>query len=333
MTTTQDASIGMVAESTYGTGVTVTRWVEYTDETLDLNKNIKQGMGLRVGSRVARSARRVIPTSDTGGDFTVEATSKGLGLLWQFVMGTGVSTLVAGSTYQQLFTLADVMPSYTIQKGLPEAGGTVDAYTHTGCTCDSFEFDFINADIARLKTTIDGQAVTTATAYAAPSYAASPNLYHFANASIMSGTLTAPTTTALASGATPIADVRGGNIVVSHNTTQDRYNAGASGKKQKPTTGLRTITGKLDVEYDSTTFRDAVINDTPMNLIVQYTGGSLSTGVETLQIVVPEIKFDSELPKTNGTDLIIQSMSFQGLDNLTAAQPIWVVTRTSDSAL
>jgi hypothetical protein len=97
--------------------------------------------------------------------------------------------------------------------------------------------------------------------------------------------------------------------------------------------GLRSISGKVDVEYDSTTFRDAVLNDTPMMLIVNYTGGALSTGVEQLQIVLPEIKFDNELAKTNGTDLITQSMSFQVLDNLTAAQPIWVVCRTSDAAL
>jgi hypothetical protein len=56
---TQDCSVGFVAETTYKTGVTVSRWVEYLDESLDWNKNIKQGKGLRVGSRVARSARRV----------------------------------------------------------------------------------------------------------------------------------------------------------------------------------------------------------------------------------------------------------------------------------
>ena len=38
---------------------------------LDFNKNIVQGKGLRVASRVARSGRRVITTSDGGGDFTV----------------------------------------------------------------------------------------------------------------------------------------------------------------------------------------------------------------------------------------------------------------------
>jgi hypothetical protein len=62
---------------------------------------------------------------------------------------------------------------------------------------------------------------------------------------------------------------------------------------------------QADIEYDSTTYRDLVLATTaPMNLLT-YTGGALSTGVETLQVIVPEIKFDGELPKANGTDLIV----------------------------
>jgi hypothetical protein len=69
-----------------------------------------------------------------------------------------------------------------------------------------------------------------------------------------------------------------------------------------------------------------------MCLVLTFTGAALSTGVETLQVVIPEIKFDSELPKTNGTDLIIQGMKFQGLENLTNPL-VYVATRTSDTAL
>jgi hypothetical protein len=333
VTTTQDCSIGIGVESTYGTGVTVTRWFEYLDESLDFRKNIKQGQGLRVGARVARSGRRVIPSADGGGDFSMEATSKGMGLLWQACLGSGSSTLVSGATYQQVFTLGDTPSSLTVQKGLVEVGGTVDAYTFVGAMVASWEFDFPNADIPQLKVTLDAKDVTTATAYAAPSYATTPTLYSFAGGAITSGTLTAPTSTALASGATSVADVRSGSLKVDNNMATDRYNFGGGGRKSKPTEGLRAITGNLVVEYDSTTFRDAVLNDTPMNLVLTFTGGALSVGNETLQIVVPEIKFDSEIPKTNGTDLITQNMAFQGLDNLTAAQPIWVVTRTADTAL
>lgn len=334
MATFQDASIGIGVETTYKTGVTPTRWYEFTDENINWNKNVKQGMGLRVGARVARSARRTVPTADGGGDFTVEAISKGMGLLWQAALGTGVSTVVSGSTYQQVFTLGDTPASLTLQKGMVEVGGGVDAYTYLGCMVSQWEFDFPNDDIAKLKVTADAGDLTTATSYAAPSYPSAPlNLFHFGGGSISTGTLTSPTTTTLASAATPLAAVRGGSVSCNHNLTADRFNFGGAGRKDKPTVGLREIAGSMDVEYSSTTFRDAVLNETPMSVVLSFTAGALSTGLETLQVVLPEVKFDNQLPQVNGTDLVVQSMNFSVLDNLTAAQPIWVVTRTADAAL
>lgn len=327
-------SIGFGTESTFKTGVTPTRWLEFLgDESLDLKKTVKQGQGIRVGSRVARSGRRVVTSYDYGGDVTVEATSKGMGLWWQALLGSGASALVSGSTYQQLFTIGDTPSSLTIQKGVVEAGGTVDPQTFLGCMISGFEIAFPNDDIVTVKATVDAADMVTATAYTAPTYAASPNLFHFAGGSVSTGTLTAPTSTALASAATPLANIRGGSVAVDHSLNGDRKNLGGAGKKSKQLHGLSAITGKLDIEYDSTTFRDALIADTPMSLVLTWTAGTLSTGNETLQVVLPEIKFDGELPKTNGTDLTVQGMTFTGLDNLTAAQPIWIVTRTADAAL
>lgn len=339
MASNQDAAILWKKETTYGTGVTPDRSFEYIgDESIGWDKNVKQGQGLRAGSRVARSTRRVVPTADGGGDWTVEGISKGMGYLWEACLGSGVSTLVSGSTYQHVFTLADNPPSGTLQKQLPRTAAdgtvTIDPYTFLGAMIASWEFAFPNADIATLKMTVDAKDLTTATAAATNAYpTAAASLFQFANGSISTGVLTAPTATALASAATPVADIRGGSVSVNNNLTADRFNFGGGGRKAKPSPGLREIAGSLDAEYDATTFRDAVLNETAMSLIVNFTGAALSTGVETLQIVLPEIKLDNEIPKTNGTDLIRQSLNFSVLDNLTAAQPIWVVMRTSDTAL
>lgn len=334
MATFQDSSVGFALETTYGTGVTPTRFLEFTDENLQYNKTIKQGQGLRVGGRVARSGRRTVPASDVSGDVTMECLSKGQGLWWNLLMGAGTSTLVSASTYQQLFTLADVMPSATVQVGRPRTDGTVDAFTFAGVICDSFDITFNQADIVSVKATLDGRSVTTATAYAAPSYATGGSLFTFAGCTLQTGTLTAPTSTALASGATPIANVRAGDIQVQHGLFKDRWLAGNGGLKSQSLTGLRTISGTLTAEYSTGTLRDAILNETPMSLVATWvTTTALSTGVETLQVVLPEIKLDGDLPTTNAGNLITHPVKFQGLDNLTAAQPIWVVTRTSDAAL
>lgn len=333
MATTQDGSIGIVAESSYKTNTTVNRWFEYVDEDLDWDKTVVQGKSLRVGGRVARQGRRTVPKAQGKGSFSMEAVGKGMGLLFQAALGAGSTALVSGSTNQQLFTLGDNPTSLTLQKGVPEAGGTVDPETFLGCMVDTLELDFPNGDIVTAKSTLDIGDLTTATVYAAPSYPTPLNLFHFAGGSVSSGTLTAPTSTALATGSTSLADIRGGSVTIANNLQGDRFNMGGAGRKVKPLVGLRDIGVKLDIEYDNTTFRDAVLGETPMLVLLNFTAGSLSTGLETLQIVLPSVTFDSELPKTNGTNLIIQSMSGAVLDNLTAAQPIWIVTRTSDSSI
>ena len=334
MAALQDASVGTAVESTYGTPVTVTRWYEFVDESFDYEKTVKQGAGIRVGSKVARSGRRVVTETQAKGDLTVELGSKGLGTLLQTCFGTGVSTLVSGTTYQQNFTLGATPPSMTVQKGLVRADGTVDPYTYNGGVVDSFEIDCPQGDIAKLKASFVFRDMLTATAYAAPSYV-SPSLFHFAQGAItIGGTVTAPTTTALATGGTAVANVRDFSVKVDNKLTADRFNYGGAGKMAAPTLGLRGITGKMTIEYTDRTLVDAYIADTPLALSLTFTSSeTLSTGTAQLQIVLPEIKLNGEVPKANGTDLITLSVDFDALDNLTAAQPIWLSLRTADTAL
>ena len=327
MTTPQDCSVGLGVESVYGTAVARTRWFEFLDESFNFVKNVKQGVGLRVGSRVARSGRRVVASAEGSGDLTIEAVTKGLGLLWQLGLGSGTSTLVSAGLYQQVFTLGDVMPSATIQKGIPRADGTVDAYTFTGCMVESLTIDCPNADNLKVKTSWNAKDMTTATAYTAPSYATGPSVFTFAHGAVYSGALTAPTATALGSAATPVASIRSGSITIKHNLKTDRYNCGGGGRKEKPFAGIREISGSLVAEYADAAFRDAIVNDTSMTLVKTFTAGA-----DVLQIVIPDVRFDGDIVKAS-TDLAIQDIKWTGLDGLTAAQPIWIVCRTADTAL
>lgn len=327
MTTPQDCSVGLGVESVYGTAVARTRWFEFLDESFGFVKNVKQGVGLRVGSRVARSGRRVVASAEGSGDLTIEAVTKGLGLLWQLGLGSGTSTLVSAGLYQQVFTLGDVMPSATIQKGIPRADGTVDAYTFSGCMVESLTIDCPNADNVKVKTSWNAKDMTTATAYTAPSYATGPSVFTFAHGAVYSGALTAPTATALGSAATPVASIRSGSITIKHSLKTDRYNCGGGGRKEKPFAGVREISGSMVAEYADTAFRDAIVNDTSMTLVKTFTSGA-----DVLQIVIPDVRFDGDIVKAS-TDLAMQELKWTGLDGLTAAQPIWIVCRTADTAL
>ncbi len=335
MATFYDASLNVATESTYGTYVAGTRAYEYVDEKLDFTPNKVQGKGLRASSRVARSGRRVITTQQGGGTVSMEATTKGMGILLAAAMGGSAVTLVSGSTYQHNYTLGDTPASLSIQKAIPDTGGTVRAHSFLGCMVNSFTFSAPNDDIATFEFDFDARSLDTAQTFAALTYPTSPNLYHFAQAAATySGTVTAPTTTAIATGGTAATDIRDFEVTVNNNLTDDRFNIGGAGLKSKPTVGLREITGKFTAEYAANTYRDDFLADTERAIVVTLTSTeSLSTGFATLQVVLPAVKLDSGVPMANNGDFITVEHSFTVLDNLTATQAMWIVQRTADTTI
>jgi hypothetical protein len=337
-----DCSIGFKKETTYGTAVTVDRFLEYTSETLDFEREYYQGTGLRAGSRLARSGRRVLAKDGAAGDIELEVPSRGLGTLLELLTGTATSTVVSGALYQQLFTLqkTDFLPSATIQKGIPRLGAdTVDAITLKGAVNTSFEISMANAEVLKLKTSWHGREVDTTVGYATPSYAASIDLFSFVGASIVvGGTVTVPTTTTLASGGTSVANVRDFSISVDQKLDDNGWNLGSAGKRsRRGAVGLAEVKGKFTAEYDSTTFRDAVRDQTPLALVATFQAAGaadITAGNKpTFQVVVPDIRFEGELPKSNGGDVITQSIDFTAFDGLVAAHALYIATRTADTAL
>jgi len=337
-----DHSYGMAAEVTYNTPVTVSRHVEaLVGSGHDWDPNVLQGQGLRVGSRFLRSGRRLGAVGKGKLTVEVEAVAKGLGLILEQAFGTATSTLVSSATYQQVFTPAPVSGSYnkscTWQVGVVKTDGNVDAYTYAGCTARSIEIACPEGGIATIKTEWDARSLATATGYVSPTYpSGTVNLFTFASGTATTaGTLTVPTTTALGSvsGGTATA-VRSFDLTVDNGIDDSRW---VLGGRNQPTTGMRKGTLKLGVEYDATTgatLRDALINQTAFTVVLTLTGGALGTGNETLQICLPAVMIDSgAIPDPKDDKTVVTELQCAVLDNLSAAQPIYVAVRTADTAL
>lgn len=341
MTIQADCSIGFKKEAAYGTPVTPDRFLEFTSESIDFERTYYQGSGLRPGSRVARSGRRALVKDGGKGDIELEVPSRGLGTFLEALLGVGASTMVSAGLYQQLFTLIkdDYLPSVTLQKGIPRLGANiVDAYTARGAVCSSFELSLANADVLKVKSSWTAQQIDTSIAYATPSYPAAAELFTFTGAGLVIGNaaVTVPTATALATGGTPVANVRDFSIAVDQKLDSNGWNIGGAGKRsRRPAVGLAEVKGKITAEYDATTFRDALASQTPMALVATFTAATEITAGNkpTIQITVPDIRFEDELPKSNGGDVIAQNINWTGFDGLVAPQPLYVAVRTADTAL
>jgi hypothetical protein len=339
-----DHQLGYKAETTAGTPVTVDRFAEMLPGAgIDWDPNVVQGQGLRVGAQIDRAARRVALVGKGSGKFSFELASKGFGSLLKACWGTATSTLVSGSTYQQLFTpvvSGTYLDSLTMQEGIVRPGGTVDAYTYAGCSITDFDVDMPSSGIAKLGIGVDARFLATATALASASYPTSPTLYHSAlpasGAVIVGGTLTVPTSNALGSiaGGTTASGAKSWKLAVNNKLDTGRD---VLGSRNQPTVGKREIKLTVEVEYDAVTgqfFRDAHIGQSAVPiLLTASTAESLSAGTATCQLALPAAYIDKgPIPMPEDGKTVTTSIEFSVLDPLTATAA-YMVLRTADTAL
>ena len=317
------SQLGIVAEVTYNTAVTVTRFYEFTSENINYNKNIKVGLGLRAGGKVPRLQRRVVVTQDVSGDIMLDVPTRGLGLLLSHATGSApAGTLVSTGVYSYTFTLADTYSkSLTVQVGVPEYNGTVVPKTITGTKITGFEFSLSNAGLLVGKFSIDGAAFVTSTALATASYALAGSIFHFAQA-------------ALTIDATPAVNVKDFTLTVDNNVKTDRFNIGAAGAKTvQNINGFRKISGKMTVEFTDSILMDKYLNDAAAALVLTFVGGTIaSTYKDTLTFTLPAVKLNADTPNVQGPGVIDLAVTFEAYDDGTN-EPLTIFYQTSEATL
>lgn len=338
MPTQQDAQLGFKKETTFKTAVTVDAFPEFTEEDWSTSFTYSESASMRYGRRVQASDRRRITKEEVTGSFTQELLTKGHGKLFEAALGTGVSTVASGAAYQQLFTPAvdDFLPSYTFQKGITLLGGATSPVTFAGCVCSGFELTAGNGELPTIKWNWVGSTTTTATALATASYLSGANILSFVDASLkIGGSVTVPTTTALSSGGTVAANIRDLSLTYDNGLDENGWFLGSGTRGRKPALGVRTITGNITAEYDSNVLRDAYLAQTDMALVMRFQHSTAITGAfyPTIEITIPNIRLNGELPKAAGGDVVTQAIDFVGLDGRVAAHPIYVAVVTAETAI
>lgn len=329
------SSIGFAPETTYGTYAVPTRWLEFMDDSLDFNKVIADAQGLKQGRLVEPGNRSVIGTSDALGDIHLEIPTKSLGLLLSMFMGANTLTQQGVTTaWLQVHTLADLLgKSATIQKGVASALGVVTPYSFLGCKGSKFDIQASVAKFVTGKFTFDAMDVVTAQSYAAPTYVPNPNNFVFTGGTINVGGTPTFSTTALSTGGTPVAAISDFTLSVDRVLETGRYYFNNAGKKAEPVSGIPSITLAVKADYIDTTFTAAHLADTSLSVVLTFVGATIATTYkETLQIVLPLVKFRGELPKINGPKIVPLSLTGKAYDDGTNS-PLYIGYQSSDTAI
>ena len=309
MATPQDFSLNVVEESSYGTYVAPTRAVEYLDGTeLMTEVEFYDGEGMKAGNRASNESRAIEVQRGVTGKIVTEAVTKGLGRLLDWAAGDSAVTSVSGSTYQHNFYPGDTPASFTAQQGVPQTtAGTVDVYSYLGCMVTGWSFSVGRGAEAKFEFDVVGRALATSESLATLTYPTGYSVYSFKDAAATyGGTVTPPTTTALASGGTAVTNILEFSLQVDNKLNVDRRYFGSSGLRSKPIVGgYREITGSFTAAYEGTAYRDDYLANTSRSLVVTLTSAeALSTGTATLQFVLPAIKLRSAPIVSNSGDLV-----------------------------
>jgi hypothetical protein len=320
--------IGYVQETTYGTGVTpVTRFLEFTSETLDYSKQTVDGGGIAAGRVFAPGNARYVVGVGGGGDITFNVPSKGFGF-WLFnTFGQVASVTHAGTpnAYTHTFTpKADMTNlSFSLQKGVPEAGSnTIDPYVFTSCVVNSLQLTQGQNALLTCKATIDSQNAAQTGSLATASYPTTPDYFSFAN---VNNTLTV--------NGTPYAGVKSFDMTINNQLDLTRMYLGAGGKKAQPIRGnLATATGTLTADYVDTTLSSAFLSDAEVAFVASFQAANINTTFnEMITITLNGLRLNGQLPQISGPGIVPLSIGFDAYTPVAGGQAVTVVYQTQDA--
>lgn len=336
------AQLGIAAETTPGMAVTVVRFYEFLDESLDYELTRLDSQGLRAGQAFKRVSRSSVSRYGVSGDITMEHADTGMGLWWQHCLGSQATTGVQiGTTgaYRQIHTPGshDGM-GLTIQVGRPEAEtSTVKPFTYRGAKLGEWQFSISDGDLAQLKLTVDAWDEVTATALAATNYD-NNGVFSFADASTFTIGGTVSTTAGLTSitGGSALSSVMK-SLKLKGKTPMDteRYGLGNSGiKKNQIANDIPEITGSLEGEFGvQSEIYDLYRSNATTALQLDLAHGTAGTGqAYRLSLIMPAIKFTKPDLGVNGPDIVQLKPDFEVYDDGTNP-PFQVVLVTGTSAI
>lgn len=334
------AQLGLAAESTYGTGVTVTRFVEAMGFKPNPKKNTYQGGGLRAGGYVDRSSRRVVTSRSFGPTWEQDVLPNGFGLILKQLFGSTSTPVQQAATtaYLQTFILSDLGLNLaaTIQSGEPLTGGTVSPYTYLGCRLLELEFTQEVDKALTVSLTWDARDRTEATSLATASFTATAGQqpFHWGGFAVLAHNT--PGSEAAIDG------IRKVSLKIARGQDTERFyandNAGVIagvGLHKVPILNSRSeiVTGTITADHvTKADLRDRFNADTGFALILRWTGDVIeAANSEQLAFGLPRCYLDDDGTEVDGEELLSGDFPFVALDN-GANEPITATYMSTDTA-
>lgn len=326
------ASIGFAAESTYGTYVAPTRFLEFNKEDLKKTKTTVQGGGLAAGRYAQLGSRRVLALAAGEGGITCDVPNKKFGLLIAHLLGSTATPVQQAATtaFLQTHELGDNAGMYlTCQKGVPDTGGTVRPYSFVGGKVTGATFSCALNGMLMADLDFDFKDVSEAESLAAPSYTTGTAPFHGGQMVVKVGTYGAEA---------EITGIKKTTVKFERPMADSRYYAQSTGfpatKLEPIMNDYIKITGSLDADYvTKADLADRFASDSSTSLVIEWIGPTIETTYkETFRIRLPLVFLNGETPTVDGPDIVSNSFPFVAQHDGTNA-PITIEYQSTDTSI
>lgn len=298
-----ESQLCLAAESTYGTYVAGTRFLEFTSESMKLQIERNESAGLRSGDRVLRSDHWGSGKRQAGGDLEFDVANKGFGLLLTQMMLGAVATTADGTGKKHAGTIGDLYGDMmSVQVGRPDVSGTVQPYSYVGCKVKDWELTQEVDAFLKLKLGVDARDETTSQSLVSASAPAVTELFHWSGLSM--------TVAGSAFDATKFS------LKCDNKLKDDRFHLRGSTLKKEPIeSDKREITGELTGEFESLTAYNRFVNGTLATIVATWVCVSTYDTAKPFKIVLTlnSCRFDGETPNVGSPDVLEQPLPFKVL--------------------
>lgn len=303
--------VGFAAESTYGTFVAPTRFLELTSSSLKYERERIESNGIRAGRRVLH--RWTAGVQRVAGDVEFEMSPQGFGLIWQHILGANVDS--GSNPYTHTMTPGDLAgKSLSIQVGKPDIGGVVRAFTYLGCKVTGAELSAAVNEYAMLTVSFYGNHLDTAQTLGTATYPTGLTPFDF----------TKGTVTLAGSG----FDVKEFTLSIDNGLAVDRHfirSTTPERSKEPLENTRRSYTGNLVADFTDLTAFNRFVNGTEAALVLTFNAGASAQTTITMNV-----RFDGEDPDL-GQELLEQPLPFKAVSSTSDAAAITVAVVNADT--
>lgn len=305
------AQFGFKAETTYGTAVTVDRFLPFRSESIADTYGRNVADDITAGAQALRQSQVTAGNETYAGGVETYLYNRNIGVLLAKLLGS-VSTAGVGP-YTHTITPGDVTgDSLTVQVGRPDMGGTVRPFTYEGVKVRGVTIGATQGEPMTASWDLVAEDMSTGTALATAAYPSGLTRFRGDDLTVTIGGASVP--------------IYAFEVTITSPLDDTLRPVGQSTISEPLRNDLIVVSGSLELRWTDLTYYNLVANMTWSELVATVDNGTDS------MTITSDVRFDQAEQAVAGRGVIRQMLTFEAAGASTDADAITIALVNADSA-